>query len=183
MSLPETIYTLDVLFCAFVLLFGVAGMLRGLPGELARLLTLAGLLAGVCFFYPALTRLAAQQWPMLPPAAIHAVTVAALLLCAMVFYLLLRLLLRSLLKDRGGVFLDRVSGAIVGMVFGVLMGLCVLCSISLLPQDRPYQILSEKSMIGNWVCTTLTPWIYPRLMEMPIFDAEAGAREQESGDL
>ncbi len=151
MSLPETIYTLDVLFCAFVLLFGVAGMLRGLPGELARLLTLVGLLCGICFFYPALTRLAAQQWPDFSTPVIQTVTAAALLLGAILFYVLLRAILQRALKEQIGAFFDRFFGALIGMIFGLLVGLSVLCAVSLLPQERPYEILSEKSVIGSWV--------------------------------
>ncbi len=176
MNLPETIYTLDVLFGAFVLLFGISGLLRGLPGELARLLTLVGLLCGICFFYPALTRLAAQQWPDFSTPVIQTVTAAALLLGAILFYVLLRAILQRALKEQIGAFFDRFFGALIGMIFGLLVGLSVLCAVSLLPQERPYEILSEKSVIGSWVCTAMTPWLYPRLMDMPVFK-EVGQQE------
>jgi uncharacterized membrane protein required for colicin V production len=172
MSMPETIYTLDVLFGAFVVMFGVAGLLRGLAGELARLITLLVFLTGVCFFYPALLGLATYQWRTLPPAAVQTVTTVVVVLSSVLVYALLRVIFQQVFKEQVGKFFDRMFGAMVGMVFGLLVGLSVLCAVSLMPQDRPYRILSENSAIGSWVCVRLTPWLYPRLMEMPVFDQE-----------
>lgn len=169
MGFPDTFYTIDVLFGVFVLLFGVAGMLRGLAGELARLITLAVLLAVSCLFYPQLSQLAARQWAALPPAAVQAVTAAALLLSAFLLFMLLKIILRRALKEQVGVFFDRILGALLGMVFGALLGISVLCALSLLPQERAYVMLSEKSAVGGWVCDRLTPWVYPRVLELPVF--------------
>ena len=179
--MPETIYTLDVLFGAFVLAFGVAGLLRGLAGELARLITLLLLLTGICFFYPTLVALAADQWPELPPGALKTVIALALLLGGFLVFALLRAIFHQVFKDQLGKFFDRTFGGMVGVLFGSLVGVSILCGISLMPQDRPYQVLSEKSLVGNWVCTTLTPFVYPRLIEMPVFQ-EAGVGGQEPGN-
>lgn len=172
MAFPDTFYTIDVLFAVFVLLFGVAGMLRGLAGELARLITLVALLAASCFFYPQLSQFAARQWAALPPAAVQAVTAGMLILGAVLFYILLKLILTRAFKEQVGVFFDRVFGALTGMVFGALIGLSVLCALSLLPNEKTYTMLSEKSSIGAWVCNRLTPWVYPKLMELPVFRGE-----------
>lgn len=182
MDIPDTIYTLDVLFGAFVVLFGVAGLFRGFAGGLSRLLTLILLLAGVCFFYPTLTELVAEQWPVLEPPAVKAAALTVLCLGAFLFYALLKAILERALKEQIGAFLNRAFGALMGLVFGVIIGLSIFCGISLLPQDRPYRILSEKSTVGNWVCTTLTPWVYPRLMDTPFFKGMEEGGSQESGD-
>jgi uncharacterized membrane protein required for colicin V production len=171
MSFPDTFYTIDVLFGIFVLLFGAAGMLRGLAGELARLITLTVLLAVSCFFYSQLCQMAARQWTALPPVAVQAITAVVLLLCAVLLFILLKAVLRHVLKQQVGVFFDRILGALLGMVFGGLIGLSVLCALSLLPQEKTYRMLSEKSAVGSWVCTRLTPWIYPRLLELPVFSS------------
>lgn len=172
MGLPETFYTIDVLFAVFVLLFGVAGMLRGLAGELARLITLVVLLAGSCFFYPQLTQFAARKWATLPPAAVQVVTAAMLLLGAVLFYIILKLILARAFKEQVGIFFDRILGALTGMLFGALIGLSVLCALTLLPNEKAYTTLPEKSVVGTWVCHRLTPWIYPKLKELPVFNGE-----------
>lgn len=170
MSFPETFYTVDVLFGAFVALFGAAGMLRGLAGELARLLALIALLAVSCFCYPQLSQMAAQQWQGLPPVAVQTVTATILLLSAFLFYVFVKLILTRALKEQVGPLFDKILGAVTGMIFGTLIGLSVFCSLSLMPQERVYTLLSERSAIGAWVCNRLTPWVYPRLLELPAFN-------------
>lgn len=49
MWFPEVVYTIDILFIAFVLFFSIRGVWNGLSGELAHAVTLAVLLIGVCF--------------------------------------------------------------------------------------------------------------------------------------
>lgn len=169
MSFPDTFYTIDVLFGIFVLLFGIAGMVRGLAGEMARLVTLAVLLTVSCLFYPQLSQLAARQWTALPPIAVQAITAVILILFSVLLFILLKLILRRIIKEQVGVLFDRILGALLGMVFGALIGVSVLCWVSLVPQERMYRMLSEKSVVGAWVCNRVTPWVYPKLLELPMF--------------
>jgi hypothetical protein len=60
----------------------------------------------------------------------------------------------------------------MGMMSGALLGLCVLSVVSLVPDESVYRKLSEKSMIGAWVCERMTPWLHPKMMELPVFNGE-----------
>ena len=172
MSFPDTFYTIDVLFGLFVLLFGVIGLLRGLADELARLLAFAFLLCGFAVFFPSLTQLAARNWNMLSPIAVQVVVGLVLWLSAMLLFFLLRFLLKKLFREQVRPLLNKISGTLVGLLSGALTGLSVLSVVSLVPDESVYRMLSEKSVVGGWVCERMTPWLHPRVMELPVFDRE-----------
>ncbi|MBC8205919.1 MAG: CvpA family protein [Kiritimatiellales bacterium] len=172
MSVPDTFYAVDVLFGLFVLLFGVVGLLRGLADELARLLAFAFLLCGFAVFFPALTQFAARNWVTLSLAAVQVVVGLVLWMSAMLLFFMLRFSLKKLLCEQVDSLLNKLSGALVGLLSGALLGLSVLSVVSLVPDESVYQKLSEKSVVGGWVCERMTPWLHPRLMELPVFDRE-----------
>ena len=168
MCFPEWIYTIDILFAVFVVLFAVSGTRHGLSGELAHVVTLVALLAGFCFFYPQLTRFASDYWRVLSPSAVNIVVPVVLLLSAVLIFILVRAIFRQLLKDKLGESADKVAGGLVGTLRGVLMGLTVFVGLSLIPNDSLHQAISEKSSIGGWACNTLAPWLQPRITELPV---------------
>jgi len=170
MNFPEVLYTIDILFVAFVLLFAMIGLLRGFSGELASLLTLFVLLGAVLFSYPVLTQIAAENWGTLSPGAIQAVVLLILVLGSAILFFLMHLLFRQMFKERMGMVFHRIAGGFVGLMRGGLIALCLMAGLSLLPDEALYAKLSEKSVIGGWVCNTLTPWVHPRMMELPAFD-------------
>jgi uncharacterized membrane protein required for colicin V production len=168
MWFPEQLYTIDILFAVFVLLFVFSGIRHGLSGELAHVVTLVALLAGVCFFYPQLTQLVSDYWRALSPEAVQIVVPVVMLLAAALLFLLLRVLFKKMLKDKLGESADKIAGGLTGALRGALLGSAVLAGLSLIPNDSLYQKLSQKSSIGAWVCNTLTPWAQPRVMELPV---------------
>jgi uncharacterized membrane protein required for colicin V production len=168
MWFPEWIYTIDILFAVFVVFFVVSGTKHGLSGELAHLVMLVALLAGFCFFYLQLTQFASDYWRMLPPVAVRILVPVVILLLAVLIFVLARAVFKQILKDKLGEAADKVAGGVVGAVRGVLMGLAAFAALSMIPNDSLYQTLSEKSSIGGWVCNTLTPWIQPRIMDLPV---------------
>ena len=172
MNFPDVLYTIDILFAVFVLFFAVSGFRRGLSGELASVLALLILLCGLCFAYPAFNQFAAQIWVDLSPMLIHVVVLLILFLASLLLYFLIRKLLGRILKSTLSERVDKVAGCVAGLLRGTLIGITLLAALSLLPSERLYESLSEKSVLGGWVCNTLTPWAHPRLMELPIFDQE-----------
>lgn len=168
MWFPESLYTIDILFAVFVVFFAVSGTRHGLAGELAHVITLATLLAGFCFFYPQLTRVASDYWSVLSPAMVKIVAPILLLLVAVLIFFVARMLFKQLLKDKLGESADKISGGLVGTLRGVMMGLVVFVGLSLVPNDSLYQSISRKSSIGGWACSTLTPWLQPRITELPV---------------
>ena len=168
MWFPEWIYTIDILFAVFVVFFAVSGTKHGLSGELAHLITLIALLAGFCFFYSQLTQFASDSWRVLPPPAVRIIVPIIIVLLSVLIFVLARAVFKQLLKDKLGEAADKVAGGLVGVARGVLMGLAVFAALSMIPNDSFYQALSEKSSIGGWVCNKLTPWIQPRVMDLPV---------------
>ena len=172
MNIPEMLYTIDILFAVFVFFFAAGGLRRGLSGELASVLTLVVLLFGLCFTYPAFNQFAAQRWVDLSPVLIQVVVLLVLFLISFLLYFLIHVLLKRILKSALSEGVDKVAGFFAGLLHGALVGITLLAALSLLPNERLYEALSEKSVVGGWVCNTLTPWAHPRLMELPVFDQE-----------
>ena len=176
MWFPEQLYTIDILFAVFVLLFVFSGMKHGLSGEIAHVVTLIALLAGFCFFYPQLTQLVSDHWHALSPSAVQIAVPVLLLLAAVLLFVVMRMLFRQLLKDKLGETADKIAGGLAGALRGTLLGLAVFAGVSLISNDSLYQMLSEKSSIGAWVCSTLTPWARPRVMELPVLKNKMSKR-------
>ena len=80
MYFPEWLYTIDVLFVIFILIFAFRGTRNGLSGELAHGVTLLALLAGFVFYYPQLTQFATESWRILPPEFLRFVVPAVMVL-------------------------------------------------------------------------------------------------------
>ena len=172
MMIPEWVYTIDLLFVVFVLLFVFSGLRNGLSSELAHTLTLTGLLAGFCFFYPQIVQFAADYWQALPPKAVQIAVPVVMLLAAILFFVLVRALLKQLLKSQVSGASDRLLGGFAGALRGTVTGLAVMAALSLIPNETLYRKLSETSSIGAWVCNTLTPWVHPRILELPVFQQQ-----------
>ena len=172
MNFPDVLYTIDILFAVFVVFFSAIGFRRGLSGELASVLALLILLCGLCFAYPAFNQFAAQTWVDLSPMLIQVVVLVILFLVSLLLYFLIRMLLKRILKSTLSERVDKIAGCAAGLLRGMLLGITFLAALSLFPSERLYESLSEKSVIGGWVCNTLTPWAHPRLMELPVFDQE-----------
>ncbi len=168
MWFPESIYTVDILFAVFVAFFAFSGTRHGLSGELAHVVALVILLAGFCFFYPQLMQLANDHWTALSPAALRFVVPAVLLLASVLLFFVMRMLFKKMLNSKLGEVPDKIVGGLAGTLRGILLGLAVFSGLSLIPNDSLYQALSGKSSIGSWVCSTLTPWLQPRITELPV---------------
>lgn len=168
MGFPERLYTVDILFAVFVLFFAVRGMKNGLSGELAHVVTLLVLLAGVCFYYPRLIELASDYWRVLPESAVRIAVPVVMLLIAILLFFVARALFKQMLKSKLSESADKIAGALVGALRGILLGFAVFVGLSLIPGDSLYQMLSEKSSVGAWVCNTLTPWAQSHAGDLPV---------------
>ncbi len=172
MNFPDWLYTIDILFFGFVLFSAVRGLRRGLSGELAHILTVIIMLSVICFLYPSLSQGAARIWSYLPTAAVQTALIIVMVLTAFLLFCTVRAMFKQLFKARMDAAVDHMSGCGVGALRGAVIGLAVISALSLLPSERLYETLSEKSVVGGWVCNTLTPWLHPRLLELPVFDRE-----------
>lgn len=176
MGFPEWLYTIDILFIVLVIFFAAGGLRRGLSGELAHMLTLLIMLCVVCFFYPAMLRGTIHRWPFVPVAVVQISLIVSLIMSALLFFFLLRAVLKRLFKAGLDVPLDHLTGLFAGALRGAVTGVALMAALSLLAGEKVHLALSERSVVGNWVCTRLTPWLQPRLMELPVFDRGEAAR-------
>lgn len=179
MGFPEQLYTIDILFAAFVLLFVFSGIKHGLSGELAHAVTLIVLLVGVCFFYPQCLDLASESWSALPDSAVRILVPVVMALAGILLFFVLRALFKKIFKSKLSEPADKTAGALIGILRGALTGLVLFSCLSLLPNEALYRTLSEKSAIGSWVCNTLTPWAQPRVMELPVLKDKVNERIDE----
>lgn len=170
MNFPDWLYTIDILFVAFVFFSAMRGLRRGLSGELAHILTLIIMLGVICFLYPSLSRAAARIWSYLPAAAVQTALIIVMVLAAFLLFCMVRAMFKQLFKARMDVASDHLAGGGVGALRGAVIGVALISALSLLPGERLHQTLSEKSVVGGWVCNRLTPWLHPRLLELPVFD-------------
>lgn len=176
---PEWIYTIDILFAVFVIFFVIRGTRHGLSGELAHAATLFALLIGLCFFYPQLAQWVSDSWQALPPEGVRIVVLLLLVLMSALIFLLMRLLFKRLLKDKLGESADKIAGGVAGAVRGTVVGLALFAGLSLIPSAEPCQTLSGKSAIGGWVCSTLTPWLEPRILKLPVLKDKVSDRIED----
>ena len=171
----EMFYPLDIVCAVFVLLVMMSGLCRGLSGELALLLTLLFLLGAFYFFYPPLSQGVVRHFGEKFSVRVLRVGVALFLgLSVFILSFPLHLLLRKMMKISMGVLPDKIWGAAMGLVFGLVIGISFFLALSLAPSEKIRTFIVEKSAIGGWVSHSLTPWVYPRLMGLPLLDSEEG---------
>lgn len=168
MYFPEMLYTIDILFVVVILFFAISGTRHGFSGELAHVVLLLALLIGVCFFYPRWIQMTSDSWRELPMPVVQISVSVALLLIALLFFVFAHMWFRRSLEGKLGGGADKMVGGLIGALRGGLFGLAVWVGLSLIPNDSLYRVLSEQSLVGNWVCNTLTPWVQPRIKELPI---------------
>lgn len=146
------------------LLIGLArGIMRGLSGELAGLLSAAAALAAGWYGFRPLgafiensTRLTGQ--PAYTLAFATAVIVGYFLLRV------LRIVLRAILEFSFKGSIERVGGAIAGLLHSALSAAVALIFLSLWPTEPLHRWITEQSYSGRLVVERLRPW-YDTLTE------------------
>lgn len=170
MNFPETVYTIDVLVFLLIALMAADGLRRGFCSELALTITLSTAVLSFCFLYPFLTQRVAQEWAHLSAPAVQVLVALVMGLLLFLLYFPLRAgFRRAWVKEGESSRMERVGGFVFGACRGFLEAFMVLTVLSLLPSSHVYAMVSDRSVLGGWVCERVTPWLHPRLMEMPVF--------------
>jgi uncharacterized membrane protein required for colicin V production len=157
MSFPESFYTIDIIFGFFCCVFALHGFQRGFYRELAGAFAVVLLYYGCFYIYPVLSGWMGAKFTSLAAGAIPVLTLAILVVGSVVVYIVTRLICEKILQARLGLFTDRFSGTVMGIVRGVIVLSVVLATLSLLPSKTLYIWVSQKSVAGNLVTRYMTP--------------------------
>lgn len=159
----STISVVDALV-VIALLIGLArGIMRGLSGELAGLLSAAAALAAGWYgfrplgaFIESSTRLTGQ------PA--YTLAFAITVIAGYLLMRVLRLVLRAILEFSFKGSIERIGGAIGGLLHCALFVAVALIFLSLWPAEPLHRWITEQSYSGRFVMERLRPW-YDKLTE------------------
>ena len=175
---------------AVLLAVGIfTGMRRGLSGELARLIGAGvSLYAGWFFYQPAgqylfkVTRLSSQ--------GASALAFVLVIVGAGVLMILLRLVLRHIMEFTFKGPIERVGGALAGLLRSAVVVTAAILVLSLWPHEYLHRVFAEDSFCGRLIYTYLEPvyeeWSekYPLLPDMkkPGDEEEDSSSEQPARD-
>lgn len=154
--IPEWIYVIDILFFFAVLLAVLRGIRRGFYRELAGVLALILMMYGFYFGYPAVRFIVGNTMDGLLPFAQSAVSMLILLSLTIVFYLLVRVFSEQVLQARLGVFTDKFSGLVMGLIRGIVIWVALLAVLSELPNPILYEVFTTKSVAGQFLSERLS---------------------------
>jgi len=168
MNIPAWLHMIDLLFVVFVLLFAVNGLRRGFSGELASLLALLVLWGGFHFLFPFWSSFFFRHGSDQAFKIIQICVGLVFLLITIFLFAWIRRGVRRLLEKVARGFMNRVMDVAFGALRGLLIGVGIMVMLSLWSSEKIETALTERSVIGNWVCNTFTPWLTPRLTKFSI---------------
>jgi uncharacterized membrane protein required for colicin V production len=151
MYMPEWIYIVDILFFFVVLLAVLRGVRRGFYRELAGVLAFILFMYGFYFGYPFMRGVVESIFGSLGSVLQAIVAALILFFLTVVFYVGIRLFSDQILQARLGVFTDKFSGFIMGVVRGVVLLVALMAVFSEIPGGFLYEIVTTKSLIGEFI--------------------------------
>jgi uncharacterized membrane protein required for colicin V production len=140
-------YPIDIAVVAILLFGAIQGYVRGLSGELARLIsTVIAFFAAVRFYRPIAVHIAANTRADEDIAQVLAF--AATLIGAVLILLLIRIILKVLIQVVVNERFDKATGLIAGLLRTSLFAAAVLIALLLWPNETLNTTVREKSMSG-----------------------------------
>jgi uncharacterized membrane protein required for colicin V production len=148
-TIPE-LNLVDIAALILVGMGGIQGCIRGLSGELARLVgTLAAFAAGVTLQKPVGAWI--LEHTRLEDQPAHAVAFIATVLLAIIVMFLLRLVLKRIMKVVFTDGLDKVLGVCAGLIRMAVVACIIFLVMNLIPNDYLNRHFGEESAIGSVV--------------------------------
>jgi uncharacterized membrane protein required for colicin V production len=183
MACMQNFNVIDIVIFLYLLFGIVRGVKRGLSGEIARL---AGIVvavwAGWRFYEPLGERIFLTT--RLGEQSSYALAFFLALILAFVLMVVLRILLRHVMEFTFKGKLERIGGAVAGLLRSTAVVLAVVIFMSLVPHDYLHALFVEESLVGRTLYVYL-PTIYDDLAErypkLPaLWDRERG--EEPAGE-
>lgn len=148
--------TIDIILTALLAVGLLRGILRGLSGELASLISLV--VAGIVGWrlYPPLGMYLTESTRMTPLQA-DTVSFLVLLVGALILLWALRIVLKHLMEFTFKGLLERLGGGLIGLLrYAVLLSALILL-VHLFGQGTVHRLVAEESFIGRHVGARLVP--------------------------
>lgn len=163
MNTPLQFNIVDIIVLAIILLGAVRGLLKGLSGMLADVISVLVALAAGWYFFETVGDFIVEHTRLTGSAA-YTVSFAAVVLGAYALMRVLRLVLRSILEFSFKGRIERGGGALAGFIHATVLVAAVLLFLSLWPHEAVHQIVAEESVAGRFVAERLGPF-YDSLAE------------------
>jgi uncharacterized membrane protein required for colicin V production len=184
--IPEWLSFIDIAFVAVALLFGLGGVQRGFASQVAHIITFLAMGAFLLYAYPAIFDLFGRLFRDVNEVYMMWLLLAGLVLLTVVFFIFVSKLLANILKMQISDRSDRVYGFLFGFVRGALTALLVMVFLVILGSENIYNVFSEKSRIGQFVCYEMVPRIQPHVNKSTVEDGfdrmrEALIHQEEAG--
>ena len=150
MNALPTLSLVDIVALGLIAIGGIQGFLRGLSGELARLIgTILAFVAGVSLHGPV------GEWILrntrLEDQTAHAFAFVATVVLAIVIMLLLRLVIKRLIKVVFADGFDKGMGVLAGLARMSVVVCIIFLIMNLIPHDYLNRHFGEESAIGSIV--------------------------------
>lgn len=163
LSSASTISVIDALVLILLVVSLIRGVVRGLSGELAGLISAAVALAAGWYGFRPL-----GEWvevhTRLDGRPAFTLAFALAVIGGYLAMRILRLVLRSILEFSFKGAVERVGGALAGILHGGIVAAAVLLFLSLWPAEPLHRWITEESVAGRFVTSRLRPW-YDSLVE------------------
>ncbi len=156
MEQVKLLSVIDIIALTIIGLGTIRGLIRGLSGELAGLISIVtSLCLGLYFYLPfgawfsEHTRL--TKWPA------HAVAFAAIVVSAFIVMVILRLILRQLIKVVVNPKAERLGGLIAGFLSASILVITFFMTVNMFRDSNSDIIFGERSYIGALINKCIPP--------------------------
>jgi hypothetical protein len=140
----------DLAAAVFIIACLLIGLKRGLSGELARLASTAAALAAAWVFH-ARAAVWLETYSRLGAEAARVTAFTAIFVAAAAAGILLRVLLGGVAKVVFAPRLERIGGAVAGLVKGVAWTVALLVILNLVPHPYLNRLFGEECAVGRLV--------------------------------
>ncbi|MCF7848218.1 MAG: CvpA family protein [Kiritimatiellales bacterium] len=161
---------IDMIAGVLVLLFAVFGCRKGLSGEIAHIVALLALAAGLFFIYPHVYHFIYTRLDQVSPHLLMWLLLMLLVVLAFFCLGMVTRLLAGMLKAQFSAGADKFFGFVFGFVRGTFLVAIVMIFMGILGPPRLYDMLSGQSVAGRFVCYKLIPRVQPHFDRLNVKD-------------
>ena len=157
MDIVSQLNFIDIVVLAYLLFGLIMGIKHGLSGEIARMVSLAVALCLSMYFYDVAGDFILKHTRLEEPAA-HYLAIILLFFGGLLGMFLLRLLLKLILEFTFKGPIERLGGALAGLLRTSIMCSVALFFLGICPNDFIHRYVAEESLSGSFVNDVMINW-------------------------